>query len=210
MIYYIISLVLFVLSLLTAITIAISKFKILWNSKEKIILLLLFITLIFELISHYILWRYWSSPARVMDLLRFISILIIIWWFYLYLKKKYFLAVSIIITIIAFTIDVIYNQNLKTQLPISSIASAIVVLSSVFALLKMLLLSDINNHFKKLRPFWIAMGFLVFEIISMTMILFLPKLSRMDWELNLVISFMNIVLYGCIAYALSLNENYER
>jgi len=209
MIYYIISISLFALSLLTAIVITINRFKVLWNSNERIIIVFLFTTLLLETISSYILWTYWISTARIMDALSFISIILMIWWFYLYLKNRWLAIGSCIFISTAFALDLIFNQGLKTQLPISSISIAIVILISVFSLMRLLLLRDDNNSFKKLRPFWISMGFLVYQVISMTMILFLPKLSRMEWELNLVISFMNILLYGCIAYALQLKENYE-
>jgi hypothetical protein len=209
MTYYIISMILFASSLLTAIGFTVRKLKVIWNSRERIIVILLFTTLLFESIASYILARYWTSPARVIDLLSFISVLFIIYWFYLYLKSIWLLLGSIFLVITAFSIDLFFNLELKTQMPTTSIAIAIVTLSSVFALMKTLLLSDVESDFKKLKPFWISMGLLVFQVTSMTMILFLPKLSRMDWELNLVISFMNMILYGCIAYALSLNETYE-
>ncbi|MGJ8684653.1 MAG: hypothetical protein ACSHWW_08515 [Nonlabens sp.] len=125
------------------------------------------------------------------------------------MKNKWFAIFSIILVIAAFILDLTYYHNLKTQFPLNSIARAIVVLSSVFLLLRMLLLIDIDNNLKKLRPFWISIGLLVYHVTVMALTLFLPKLTRLDWEMNFVISMINIVLYGCITYALSLNDQYE-
>lgn len=207
--YYIISMVVLALCLFIPTIIAIKRFKVLWNSREKAIVLILFTTIIFESIATFILWKYWIPTSRIYDVLSFISIMLIIWWFYLYLKIGWLTALSVSIVIVAYLLDLIFYQNLRTEFPLKSIAQAIVVISSVFLLLRTFLLIDLNENLKKLRPFWISIGLLIYQITDMALILFLPKLTRLDWEPNFVITVMNILLYGSITYAFSLKEQYE-
>jgi|GEM_PF-5430097 len=207
--YYIISMIALALCLLTPSVIVVKRFNALWNSKERIIILLLLTVILFESVATFILWKYWISTSRIYDVLSFISIILIIWWFQLYLKMKWLTVVSVVLVLTANILDLTYYSGLKTEFPLKSIAQAIVVISSVFLLLKMLLLSDLGSDLKKIRPFWISIGLLTYQITDMALILFLPKLTRLDWEPNFVITVMNILLYGCIAYAFSLRKENE-
>lgn len=207
--YYIISMIALALCLLTPFVIVVKRFNALWNSKERIIIIMLFTVILFESVATFILWKYWISPSRIYDVLSFISIILIIWWFQLYLKMKWFAVVSVVLVLTANILDLTYYSGLKTEFPLKSIAQAIVVISSVFLLLKMLLLSDLGSDLKKIRPFWISIGLLTYQITDMALILFLPKLTRLDWEPNFVITVMNMLLYGCIAYAFSLRKENE-
>ncbi|AGC77617.1 hypothetical protein LX97_02193 [Nonlabens dokdonensis] len=209
MIYYWVSCIIIYGTRLTALSFGIYNYKTIKGTSEKYFPHFITLTLIFDAIAIYMVWAMEISASKSSDIYGIIFISFIIWWYFQLLNNKLLLIVSIILLIVSYSLDLLYNTNIESEFPIRVVSSAIIVLISVFVFLQNQILNNQHIDYLKLRAFWISIGLLIYQVTLMPVLLFLPNLSRLDWELNLVLSFINIALYGCITYALSLKSNDE-
>lgn len=209
MVYFYLSYVFIFGSMFTALFVGIKHWALLINRKEKHILVILIATILIELIVNYMVWVMAKPMARLYDMLTIFTLIMLTYWFYSYLKNKWLVVISAVFTIAALIADFSALRNPIIELPFLTVCAAFIITISVFTLLSKLILSDSIIDFRRLRPFWIAIGFLVYEVTLMPTLLFLPSVGRLQWESNLVLSFVNIILYGCMAYAFSLKESHE-
>lgn len=209
MIYYWISCVIIYGIRLFSLIIGFLNYKRLKKTSEKYFTHFIITTLIFDIIAIYMVWGRKITASKSSDIYGIVFISYIIIWYYKLLKNKFLLVFSIVLLVISYSVDLIFNSTITSELPIRVVSSAVIVLISVFTFLQQQIGSSKSINYLKLRPFWISIGLLIYQITLMPVLLFLPNLSRLEWELNLVLSFINVVLYGCMAYALNLKTGNE-
>ncbi len=124
-----------------------------------------------------IIYFYWRliNDNLWFKLIKGFSLVFIVFWFYTF-----------------------FNSNLITY---SFILESLIIAVSVLFYLRQILLSDKILNYKKLLPFWVSVGFLVFYLPSIP---FLSLLNYMQdrglfFILNILIILMNVfIIYGLI------------
>ncbi|MCH3881657.1 MULTISPECIES: hypothetical protein [Tenacibaculum] len=159
--------------------------------------LLLLSTVIVEGVGAYLIYRNVSTSFMYHYVYTLIELLIISLLFKKVLKRKnIFIFLGVIFII--FWVVVFFKNNLYAYLVI--LESTIISLYSFLYLREILMTNKILNY-KKLLPFWVSAGFLIFYLPSIPFFSFLSLMSDRGLFpiLNVLIILMNIILiYGLI------------
>lgn len=207
--YYISTAIIYALILITT-WVTVKNWKYLSTTKESIFLPFLCFTIVIEIISNYYVWILVKNASIVLDFYTLIAMLFSIYWFYSYLRMKWLAIISSILMIASYLISVYYVESyMKSyvdELPAIVIAAALIITLNVFIFFNKMLLNNKVKKYTNHRPFWITIGLFVFHINAMPLVLFLPNLKRLTWQVSGVLVFINLIMYGCFMYALSLKS----
>ncbi|PPK94821.1 hypothetical protein LY01_01574 [Nonlabens xylanidelens] len=203
--YYISTAIIYALILITT-WVTVKNWSYLSKTKESIFLPFLCFTIVIELISNYYVWILVRNASIVLDFYTLIAMLFTIYWFYSYLRIKWLAIISSILMITSYLISVYYVESYVDELPAIVIAAALIITPNVFIFFNKMLLNNKVKKYTNHRPFWITIGLFVFHINAMPLVLFLPNLKRLTWQVSGVLVFINLIMYGCFIYALSLKS----
>lgn len=192
--------------LILATIIAFMNYNEIKNSKEWVFVPILLISILTEILASFYVWVLIKSPSFILDIYTLIIMLLTIYWFYGYLKNKIITSIAATAMIGSYVLGNYYVPDNSYELTAPVISAAIIITVLVFAFFNQLLKENNIIKYKNNRPFWLAIGLFVFHVNAMPFILFLPKVSRLSWQASLCIAFINIIMYGCFAFGLSIKN----
>ncbi len=185
----------------TALAAAIYKWNENKNTNQKYFLHLMVVVASVEIIANILRLYAGINNNILYNPFIVFSFIFYFYWYYKILKQKKVVLILSSIFIVLVPISMYFEDFRYTFLDISTyFGSMCVIIFSFMYLTQLLRLNEIIN-FSKSQPFWISSGLLIFYIGFIPLLFVQNNYSPNRIPFQLVITVLNVTLYGCFAKA---------
>ena len=172
------------------------------TTPEKYLVYFMILVVLVE-IPAFVMTNYGINASPLYNMYMLLSFAIFFVWFYHILRHRYVVIGLGVVFMLGYIIAFITQDFYYSLLSYALATGTIAILILVFMLYLDMLKADYVIEYKDSRRFWIATGLLLFHIGFLPIIFFQGFVDVYGVEYNLVLTMLNLIVYGCIIKAFS-------